>query len=87
LQVILIKPAQAFKFMKLSPEIRQRIYLFYFLTKGQGSLPITFDGRRRNDTKDPYAKTFAENNKTRVGLLTVSKEASFLHALQLCRHY
>jgi len=62
--------------MKLSSEIRQRIYTLYFFTKGQGSLPITFDGKRRNDTKDPYAKTFAEGNKNRVGLLTISKEAS-----------
>lgn len=64
--------------MKLSLEVRQRIYMFYFLAKGQGSLAITFDGKRKNDSKDPYAKTFAEGNSNRVGLLAVNKEASML---------
>jgi hypothetical protein len=72
--------------MKLDAEIRRRVYLFYFLTKGQGSLPITFDGKRKTDTKDPYAKTFAEGNKNRVGLMAVSKEASILYSLFL-GHY
>lgn len=66
--------------MKLTPEIRKRIYTFYFYTKGQSSLPIILDGKRRNETKDPYAKSFAMGNKDRVGLLAVSKEASNLYA-------
>ena len=66
--------------MKLDAEIRRRVYLFYFLTKGQGSLPITFDGKRKNDAKDPYSKIFAENSKNRVGLLAVNKEVSILHS-------
>jgi len=69
--------------MKLTPEIRKRIYTFYFFTKGQGSLPITLDGKRKTETKDPYAKSFAEGNKNRVGLLAISKEASIL-CVSLC---
>ena len=72
--------------MKLSPEIRQRVYQFYFLTMGQGSLPIVLDGKRKNDTKDPYAKTFAVGNKNRVGLLAVNKEASCSAHITLTFH-
>ena len=72
--------------MKLSPEIRQRVYQFYFLTKGQGSLPIVLDGKRKNDTKDPYAKGFAVGNKNRVGLLAVNKEVSRSARLSLKLH-
>jgi hypothetical protein len=67
--------------MKLTPEVRKRIYTFYFLAKGQGSLPITFDGKRKNDAKDPYSKMFAEGSKNRVGLLAVNKEVSILYSL------
>lgn len=62
--------------MKLSPEVRQRIYMFYFMTKGGSSVPIAFDGKRKNDTKDPYSKMFAQSSKNRVGLLAVNKEVS-----------
>lgn len=75
-QLVLLKPAQAFKFLKLPTEIRVRIYGFLFFTKGQGSQPITIDGKRKDDSKDPYAKSFAEGSKERVAILRVNKEVS-----------
>jgi hypothetical protein len=75
-QLILLKPAQAFKFMKLPPVIRNRIYKFLFFTKGQGSQPIVIDGKRKDETKDPYAKSFAEGSKMRVAILRVNKEVT-----------
>lgn len=73
-QVILLKPAPGFKFMKLPFEVRTRIYGFLFFTKGQASQPIALDGKRKDESKALYAKSFAEGSKYRVGILAVSKE-------------
>lgn len=62
--------------MKLPIEVRTRIYGFLFFTKGQGSQPIALDGKRKDETKALYAKSFAEGSKTRVGILAVSKEVT-----------
>lgn len=69
--------------MKLTPEIRNRIYLFLFFTKGQGSQPITLDGKRKNESKDPYAKTFAQGSKNRVAILAANKQVSTTHIRNL----
>ncbi|GAB7334146.1 hypothetical protein MBLNU13_g06217t1 [Cladosporium sp. NU13] len=73
-QVVLLKPSQAFKFMKLSKELRIRIYTYLFYTKGQGSQSIVIDGKRKYEPKDPYAKSFAQGSKYRVAILTANKE-------------
>lgn len=63
--------------MKLPKEVRSRIYKFLFFVKGQGSQPITLDGKRKYEPKDPWAKSFAENSKFRVAILTVNKEVIY----------
>lgn len=64
--------------MKLPQEVRCRIYMFLFFVKGQGSQPITLDGKRKTEPKDPWAKSFAENSKFRLAILRVSKEVTTL---------
>ncbi|KAK1060844.1 hypothetical protein LTR74_011535 [Friedmanniomyces endolithicus] len=71
-QAILLRPAKAFPFLKLSKEVRQRTYGFYFAQKGVVDEAIVIDGKRAN--KEVFAKTFAEGSKHRVGLLAVNKE-------------
>lgn len=60
--------------MKLAPEIRLKVYTLYFWVKGQEVLPITLDGKRKNESKDPYAKSYAQGSKNRVALMAVSKQ-------------
>ncbi|GAB1731135.1 hypothetical protein NU195Hw_g3575t1 [Hortaea werneckii] len=71
-QAIIIRPAKAFEFLKLTKEIQARVYEYYFAQKGVVGETIVLDGKRAN--KEIYAKTFAEGSKTRVGLLAVNKE-------------
>ncbi|EMC95367.1 hypothetical protein BAUCODRAFT_149354 [Baudoinia panamericana UAMH 10762] len=73
-QAIIIRPAKPFDFLKLPKELRARIYGFYFAAKGVVGAPIVLDGKR-TDTKEVYAKHYAEGSKSRVGLLAVNKEA------------
>ncbi|KAK0321100.1 hypothetical protein LTR82_008017 [Friedmanniomyces endolithicus] len=73
-QAILLRPAKAFQFLKLSKEVRQRTYGFYFAQKGVVDEAIVIDGKRAN--KEVFAKTFAEGSKHRVGLLAVNKEVT-----------
>jgi len=73
-QAVLLRPAKAFPFLKLSKEVRARTYGFYFAQKGVVDEAIVIDGKRAN--KEVFAKTFAEGSKHRVGLLTVNKEVS-----------
>ena len=75
-QVVLIKPSQAFKFLKLPKEVRNRIYKFLFFTKGQGAVPIVIDGKRKYEPKDPFAKSFAEGSQDRIAILKVNKEVN-----------
>ena len=75
-QAIVIRPAKPFEFMKLSAEVRNRIYNYYFGSKGVVGEGIVLDGKR-STTKDVYAKTYANSLKHRVGILTVSKEVRF----------
>ena len=72
-QVIILKPAKAFQFMKLNPEIRHRIFKFYFAAKGVTTRPISIDTKRKGTT-DWYAKGYADGSKNRVGILAVNKE-------------
>ena len=72
-QAIILLPAKPFPFLKLSEEIRQLIYSFYFAQKGVVGEAIVMDGRRTSN-KDIYAKTFSEGSKERVALLAVNKE-------------
>ncbi|KAK1078427.1 hypothetical protein LTR33_007245 [Friedmanniomyces endolithicus] len=69
---VLLRPAKAFPFLKLSKEVRARTYGFYFAQKGVVDEAIVIDGKRAN--KEVFAKTFAEGSKHRVGLLAVNKE-------------
>ena len=86
-QAIIIRPAKAFRFLELEVEIRTRIYGYYFAQKGVMGDSIVIDGKRSNDTKDMYAKTYAEGSKFRVSLLAVNKEVRSPHAhLQLHSH-
>lgn len=62
--------------MKLPAEVRKRIFSLYFASKGIEGEPATIDGKRKNELKDPYAKTYAEGSKYRVALLAVNKEVS-----------
>ncbi|KAI7066055.1 hypothetical protein KC339_g15622 [Hortaea werneckii] len=71
-QAIIIRPAKAFEFLKLTKEIQARVYEYYFAQRGVVGETIVLDGKRAN--KEIYAKTFAEGSKTRVGLLAVNKE-------------
>ena len=71
-----MKPAKAFEFLKLPVEARRRIYKFYFNAKGIAGEPIVLDGKRKNESKDPYSKSYASGNKNRVALLAVCKEVS-----------
>ncbi|KAF2217886.1 hypothetical protein CERZMDRAFT_80541 [Cercospora zeae-maydis SCOH1-5] len=73
-QVILLRPAKPFDFVKLKPEIRTRIYRFYFANRGVVDDPIHLDGKRKGLFNDIYAKTYSSDSKNRVGLLAVSKE-------------
>ncbi|KAK4499447.1 hypothetical protein PRZ48_009961 [Zasmidium cellare] len=72
-QAIIIRPPKAFDFKNLTPEVRGRIYRFYFASKGIVDAEIVLDGKRALN-KEPYAKTFAEGLKNRVGLTAVNKE-------------
>ena len=85
-QVVLLKPAPAFKFMKLPNEVRNRIYGFLFFTKGHESQPIALDGKRKDESKTLYAKSFAENSKYRVAILAVSKEVSIALIIRNNQH-
>ncbi|RMY13428.1 hypothetical protein D0866_14076 [Hortaea werneckii] len=76
-QAIIIRPAKAFEFLKLTKEIQARVYEYYFAQKGVVGETIVLDGKRAN--KEIYAKTFAEGSKTRVGLLAVNKEVCTTH--------
>lgn len=76
-QAIIIRPAKAFEFLKLTKEIQARVYEYYFAQKGVVGETIVLDGKRAN--KEIYAKTFAEGSKTRVGLLAVNKEVRITH--------
>ncbi|KAM3419858.1 hypothetical protein BST61_g3187 [Cercospora zeina] len=73
-QVILLRPAKPFDFVKLEPEIRTRIYRFYFANRGVVDDPIQLDGKRKGLFNDMYAKSYSNDSKDRVGLLAVSKE-------------
>ena len=78
-QAIIIRPAKAFEFLKLTKEIQARVYEYYFAQRGVVGETIVLDGKRAN--KEIYAKTFAEGSKTRVGLLAVNKEVRSIHHL------
>lgn len=84
LQVIVMKPAKAFEFLKLPAEARKIIYDLYFNAKGIAGEPIVLDGKRKTESKDPYAKSYASGSKCRVALLAVCKEVS---ALSYFCHY
>lgn len=51
------------------------MYDFYFANKNLVDEPIAFEGKRK-DTGDMFAKTYANGNRHRVGLLAVNK---FIH--------
>ncbi|KAF2163868.1 hypothetical protein M409DRAFT_25643 [Zasmidium cellare ATCC 36951] len=72
-QAIIIRPPKAFDFKSLTPEVRGRIYRFYFASKGIVDADIVLDGKRSSN-KEVYAKTYAEGLKNRVGLLALNKE-------------
>lgn len=84
MQALLIRPAKPFPFLKLQKEVRVRVYRFYLAQKGIVDEPIVFDGKRPN--KEPYAKTFADGSKTRIGLLTANKEVSPIQPSTSCNH-
>ncbi|PPJ60992.1 hypothetical protein CBER1_01990 [Cercospora berteroae] len=73
-QAILVRPAKPFAFLSLEPEIRTRIYRFYFANKGVVDDPIQVDGKRKGLFNDMYAKTYSNDSKNRVALLAVNKE-------------
>lgn len=62
--------------MKLPIDVRKRIFCLYFASKGIEGEPVTIDGKRKNELKDPYAKNYAEGSKYRVALLAVNKEVT-----------
>lgn len=80
-QAILIRPARPFDFMKLTPEIRNRIYSYYFASVGVVDNPIVVDGKRSTQSKQPYAKTYCKGDTNRVALLAVSKEVRPISSL------
>nr|POE49491.1 hypothetical protein CFP56_50408 [Quercus suber] len=71
-QAILLEPAKPFRFMLLTRDIRVLVYRFYLAQNGTVDEAIVFDGKRAN--KEPYAKTFAQGSKNRVGLLASCQE-------------
>lgn len=77
-QVIVLKPARAFPFLKLEPVVRNCVYKFYFAAKGVVNGDVVFEGKRKGGT-DIYAKAYAEGNKNRVAMLAVNKEVSLAH--------
>ncbi|PIA93714.1 hypothetical protein CB0940_04503 [Cercospora beticola] len=83
-QAILVRPAKPFAFLKLEPEIRTRIYRFYFANRGGVDDPIQVDGKRKGGLffSDMYAKTYSNDSKNRVGLLAVNKEV-YAEAVQI----
>lgn len=60
--------------MKLPVEVRKRVYQLYFYPKGVAGDQITLDGKRKTESKDPFAKSYCEGSKNRVALLAVNKE-------------
>lgn len=62
--------------MKLPVEVRKRIYQYYFYHKGIAGEPITIDGKRKSESKDPFAKSYSGGSKFRVALLATNKEVS-----------
>lgn len=56
-------------------EARKRIYDFYFAPKGVVNDAIVVEAKRTGkDSKDLYAKNYADGSKNRVALLAVNKE-------------
>ena len=72
-QAVILRPAKPFPFLKLSKEIRKRIYDLYFAPKGVLNSDITVEAKRASN-KELYAKQYAEGSKDRVALLAINKE-------------
>lgn len=54
--------------------MRKRVYELHFYPKGVAGDPITLDGKRKTESKDPFAKSYCEGSRNRVALLAVNKE-------------
>jgi hypothetical protein len=78
-QAVVLRPAKPFEFLRLEPEIRQRVYRYYFAQKGVVNGAVVLDGKRAAN-KEIYAKTFADGQKHRVALLAVCKQVSHTFA-------
>ncbi|EME44115.1 hypothetical protein DOTSEDRAFT_24207 [Dothistroma septosporum NZE10] len=74
-QAILLRPAKAMELMKFPEEVRNRIYRHYFACQAIQNEEVVLDGKRK-ETKEAYAKTYADKQKDRVALLRVNKEVS-----------
>lgn len=61
--------------MQLPKEARKRTYDIYFAARGVVNNPIIVEARRKGkDTKELYAKNYADGSKNRVALLAANKE-------------
>lgn len=71
-QLIILRPASAFPFMKLPAECRHMVYEAYFAAKGIIGNPVVIEGKRKGNG-DVYAKAYANGEEYRVALLAASK--------------
>lgn len=72
-QAIVLQPAKPFPIMRLSEELRHKIYREYFAPLGLLNGSIKIESKRKKDSSY-YAKSYTEGSKYRVSLLVVNKE-------------